>query len=398
MELSADQNGTLGMGNDAPREYDPYDPNRKRQRPVAGPRLVDLSQPLPPPDPGPAVARPHQPFKKIRPEAIVPPEDNPMRGWRWLGASLLSRTLWPRDAMTNPVMAYYAGRRDGRTGEDFFGLFPWFLMILIDASIMLWAAQSMTQVWSLGLVEFLLVGLGATVYSACMVALHLRRNMRNLPLEEILLTRLTSIDIVQGFSIRPIAVQSFGILIWSVVSIALAAGANLRIEGTLGSPGLGYLVCVLIFRYIVMGVAIEVGGAYAVRANLCIQSASSAFMRTLFDLALMLVVIIFAAAISFGLVLVMIFIGAIFAIIFPFLFLGGLFAIASFVGSLFRGLGNEAMEFAYLYPDEWWINWSGDENAPERGILAPWKPMANRREIRMKPLPGKLKRSGKPDA
>lgn len=366
-----------------PADHDPYDPERLPRRTLAGPRLVDYSKPAPPPDPGPAVPRPHQPQKRIKPEAVVPPEDNPLRGWRGMGASFLSKHLWPRDARTNPVMVYYSGRRRGRFLEDALGLFPWMMMIAFDLVLILFSGTTTLGMAStIGLMEFFGLFTAGSIFSAAMTSFHLRRTMGNLPLDELLMTRLKPLDVVQGLSIRPISVQSAGVILYGLGHAAIFTYATMENNWSIW-PAMLYLCIFTPFRIHLTRIGTEWGGAIATRAQLCLRSTMVASLRMLFDLLL--------GFIGLGIVLIfMLAVGFVLYCLFSCLFFGlPLLAIATPIyamlcAEVIKSMASDAMDWCHHYPDEWWIAndpGGGKTEHQERTLFTPWKPIAGRRKI-----------------
>lgn len=370
--------------------YDPYDPGRRPRRRIAEPRLVDYSKPLPPPDPGPAAPRPHQPQKRLKPEDIVPPSDNPMRGWRGLGAALLSRHLWPRDARTNAVVVYYTGRRRGRLLEDFMGFWPWLLLLVFDAFMMIHVATTFAEVWAYGVANFIfLFPFGATC-GAILTTFHIRRIIDKLPLDELLLTRLKPVDIVQGLSLRPIAVQSFAVVCYAFGHVAIAAIAADRLGRGFDPGVIAYLTVFGLFRFYCMRHTIEMGGAIATRANMCLRPMMTAGMRTALDIGLTLFMLLIAAFLMASVATWLL------ACFLPLVILGPLIFCLCFgflVAEALRSVATEAMDWTHLYPDEWWINNSAEAERrefAERTLMSPWKPIEGRRRLF---VPRSLRRS-----
>ncbi|MCB2156491.1 hypothetical protein KQI84_16570 [bacterium] len=367
-------------------EYDPFDPEVRKRRQRTGPRMPDYSQPRAAPDPGPAIPRRYAPHKRIRADAIVPPEDNPLRGWRWLGAWLLSRDLWPREAATNPVMVYYSGRRRGRVVEDMTGLLPWVVVLILEAVFMFSLSGSFGDIAKITLLECAAVPFLAAVVGASMTAVHMRRNVANLPLEELLLTRLKPVDIIQGLSIRPIAVQSAGLVYYSIANLALGAFAG-AVLGDLGEPSMYVWAFVLVpLRWYLASIAVESGGAYAMRAHMCIESSLVATLRMLLDMIFMPLLLAIGTALLFGFIAFIVALSGGSLLVMAFGFLISLLIILGLGGFMIlitRSLGTDAMDWVHHHPGEWWVR-TGKEaresGYQERGLFTPWKPIAERRK------------------
>ncbi|MBI5155192.1 hypothetical protein HZA57_08140 [Candidatus Poribacteria bacterium] len=378
---------------------DPYDPERRKSRPLAKPRLVDYAQPLAAPPAPSAVARPHQSRPAVRPEAVVPREDNPLRGWRWLGVQLLSKDLWPREAATNPVMVYFTGRKRGRLTEDWMGVAPWLVLLALESVFLFGFAMDSNDIFRVGLAEFFFVPVFGSVFSACLVAWHLRRVMRTLPLEEMLLTRLKPVDIVQGLSIRPIAVQSAMALYSTLIHIVLVLGASMYLEGEVAPAIAGYVLVACSLRWFFLGMAAESGGANAMRAHLCIQPAMVANVRMVFDLFAVPILVGIAVLLMgvFAYLLLWIASGPLMGLFVLLLIAGGfLWGVGTLAGSMIRAMGADAMDWCHHYPEEWWVfaqPQGGEFQLKERGLFTPWKPIAGQRRGFFA-LPPKRKKAG----
>jgi hypothetical protein len=385
-------------------EPDPYDPERSKRRRRAGPRLVDFSlgPPLAEPDPGPAVPRPYAPQKRVKPADVVPPTDNPLRGWRYLGFIMLARDLWPRDASTNPVMVYYSGRRRGRFLEDLLGLAPWGVLLVAEILYTVYFSK-LFDFWSRYFLSFLLLIPFTAILSATMTAFHLRRTMMNFPLEQMLVTRLKVVDIVQGLSIRPLAVQSAATFFYHLGVGALAFYAAAYFTGGVSAEPILYAFVALPLRWFVTSAAVEWGGAVALRAHLCIRSTLAASIRMMLDMALMIPAYVIALLLgAVGAVIFMMCIGGFFIGA-----LGGMSRVemisvflvvvaGSMIVSTLRILAHEAMDWCHFYPDEWWVANAGEDARVEHMERTPWQrwePSPNRRKIFLK-APTKLDPKG----
>ncbi|MEQ8820443.1 MAG: hypothetical protein RLY93_09365 [Sumerlaeia bacterium] len=360
----------------------PPDAPRPRAAPILVDRTVERA-----PQPKQTMARPYAPQARLKESTIAPPEDNPLSGWRWFGVVLLNRNLWPRDAASNVVMMYFSGRLRGRRVEDLTGLAPWIFLLLAEIAYLIVfrgdAALIAGLEWASLAIAFFL-GYG---WSAGITAIHLRRNLQCLPLEEVLLTRLQPADIVQGLSVRPIAVQSAASLIYNILHLGmslsflwLASGAGADL---LNYAGFVFLLTAI--RWVAVGSAIEAGGAFATRAHLCIRNPMVASMRMLIDLVAPLV-LLGTAAILLGVVVAIILLvgGALSLAIGPFpallALLGAGFVLITFgtaIAAWQRSLGSDAMDFCIFNPQEWWPRQNreaGLNELPERELFTPWKP------------------------
>lgn len=304
-----------------------------------------------------------------------------MRGWRGLGAALLSRHLWPRDATTNAVMVYYSGRQRGRRIEDMLGLWPWLLLLVLDGAIMLFTAKRFSDVWAYGLAEYIFLFVFGSVCGAVLTTFHVRRTMEKMPIDELLTTRLKPLDIVQGLSIRPIAVQSAGVLLYSVGHTIIALWAAAKHQSTIGYDALIYITLFCVFRFYSVRYTVEMGGAIAMRANLCLRPLMTAAMRMSFDIAIALLLLMIPAAAISLLVAFLLQCFVPFQLVFIVAFL---LCFGMIVSEVVRNIATDAMDWCHHYPDEWWINNSASAERvefEERTLFSRWKPVEGRRRM-----------------
>lgn len=303
----------------------------------------------------------------------MPPEDNPLRGWRLFGLATLTRTLWPREARTNPVMAYYSGRKRGRVAEDMMGLCPWGAALVLDLiALAYWELDPIGY----GVLSSICLLFMAAVLGATMTGFHLRRSLASLPLEELLLTRLKPVEIVQGLSVRPIAVQAAAIFLNAVGHLAIVLFAVYFLLGESSLGPLGYALLAAALRWHLYGIAMELGAGMAVRAHLCLRNAFTASMRMLFDLTWSAAVL---ALMGVAVVLASFFVGCFCGPVAMVLVMILLFSVL--VAETARLMASEAMDFPHFYPGEWWVrNDPGEsrEELRERTITTPWKPIPQR--------------------
>lgn len=342
------------------------------RRPI-GPRLVDRLEaagaPRPPKEPLPA--------HLIKPTDVVPPEDNPLRGWRALGLLLMDDALWTADVRTNPVMVYFSGRRRGRVAEDLFTLLPYLAMLAAELALLF--AVTLFPMKSLRfavLMQIVAIPFLAGLWSVLCTSIHLRRNLDALPLEELLLTRLRPVDIVQGLGVRPVVVQLAGLACYSFLHLlTVLAATYVRMDripldmAFVSSVGLW-------FMFAVAEPAVELGAAVAVRANLFFRNGWMAWVRATWDWMLVFLWIL-------GTILVLLLcVGAAFTSFFPLLvaliaFIMGIHGIPSWV----RDFAFDAITWSTRNFQEWWIYEAIgdlDESFGKRNVFAPWRVMTTR--------------------
>lgn len=294
---------------------------------------------------------------------------------------MLSRHLWPRDARTNALMVYYTGRQRGRLVEDAMGLWPWLLVFLLDAFVMLKGAKRFDEVWMYSLGQFPLLYFLGAFSGAALTTFHLRRIMDRIPLDELLITRLKPLDIVQGLSIRPIAVQSALILAHSAAAAALACVAAFRLDKGITISSGAFLLVLIPFRFYCIRYTIEMGGAIAMRANMCLRALLTAALRMSFDILMVLIVLLLLGGLlAAGLAWIV-------ACFLPFPFLVPLVFCLAFgfvLSESLRNVASEAMDWCHQYPDEWWINNTAEAERAEfreRTLFTRWEPVRGRRRV-----------------
>lgn len=372
-----------------PDRYDPFDTDAPKRRGRVSPRLVDYTRPAPQQDHGAPVPRPHQPQVRVRPEKIVPDEDNPMSLWQRVGLSLLTKTLWPRDANRNPVMVYYSGRQRGRIIEDAMGFLPWLLLIALDVYLVNQVFLNPTQFFIYAAAKTILLLFMTSFLTIGVVSAHVRKSMRVLPLEEMLMTRLKVHEIVQGIVVRPMAVQAFCVAAYSVFQFITALAL---FKFGLLSEGLLIVAMMLpILHYQIMITAVELGGAMGLRAHLCIRQTGIAMLRSFLDMGIFLGIFMICLALSlllFGIFLTLsVFLGLILIVFGPILptiiMIMGFVAIFRSFSQFLQGEASEAMQWCYNNRDEWWA--CVDENdieSVQRTLTTPWRAVQGERKIR----------------
>ncbi len=311
--------------------------------------------------------------------AVVPAEDDPLRGWKGLGANRLSSELWPAYARHNPVLAYFTARRRGGLREDLFGLLPWgFLLVAQAMTFLLLATGRFTLLKWAGL-ALLAAPVASALWSGTMAGVHIRSALRALPLDELMTTPLTSESIVQGLSLRPLSVQAFAHVVVVLAGMVLAIAGEAILYGVPGTGAFFYcaLFSPLIWAFLFAGN--ELGGAFGTRAHFCIRDPGEATMRMLLDLLREC----FLPVIGVPLAFVVVFLAgyAFFGsyVVYTFVAFGGilvfsLIAAPFLLMSLLRSHSTEAMQWTCAHPEEWWINEPNGEYrlGAGRTVWQPW--------------------------
>jgi len=265
------------------------------------------------------------------PEEIAPREDNPLRGWlRWgmVVAGSWTRisepALWPREFNHNPMLVYLTARRQGQHLEDWLGLAPWILLSLFEFGLTV-AIVDPTQFGEvlkplavLPLLAAPFVGL----WSLRMTARSLNETFRRISFDQIAVTRLSGAEVLHGLAIRPLAVQTMGCLLNTLLWLpVLVAGVSANTGSTVGffyqiAAGVG----LLLLRWTLFSSCIMEGTALAARACCFIRSEPVAYVRMWVDWArrmlipmailvvlaiLTMAILILAVPLAFGAVIVL---------------------------------------------------------------------------------------------
>lgn len=285
-------------------------------------------------------------------DPVVPTSDHPLRGWRRFGADLVYTELWPKVAHANPLVVYCSGRTRGRLPEDMMGLAPWAGLLLVHLTILVLSAREVWVILLLGAVELVLLPIFAAIASAMLTGGHLRQMLLGVTFEELLVTRLTPVDIVQGLSLRPLAIQAVAQVGFFVTNAVLALA--ILTAGT-GKAGLGVFVYVALWgplAWLLVRGAHELGGAYGLRAHLAVKDQAMAMLRALRD------VLRLVPAVALG--------GAVLMVLLPTLCLVlgvvGLFLLPAtlvfvpmWILRFYRNRAAAVIEECYEYPDGWWM-------------------------------------------
>ncbi len=352
----------------------------------------------------PRLAEVHSIVKSPPPETVlIPPEDNPLRGWRGVSGFFLSDEAWLQGIEKNAVACYLTGRRRGGSGELAMGGLP-FVVVL---GFFLWVAATVQltspEVWWLTILAGLLMAPMSMVMGALMMGWGLRRHLRGMAVEELLVSRLKPVDIVRGLALRPlcraVAIVLACSLLVPLIGLVAAGHSSIPLTWQWGSLAVaGWAVTILGGM-----TAAQIGGALALRAHVYVRHPMMAQMRTLLDMV--------GLAGRFGVVLligawlggILWFLGMLVSggasapiyggsfnaagswVLGPVLAIVGgtigLALLALIVYTLYwafttlAGAINDSAEFTYLYPEAWWITTPG--NGPSEdlfGLFTPWLP------------------------
>ncbi|MDX1973042.1 MAG: hypothetical protein SFY68_10985 [Candidatus Sumerlaeia bacterium] len=334
------------------------------------------------------VPRPHQPQKRLKPEDIVPLQDNPFGPLKLMGLQLIPKTLFPGESTRNILMVYLTGRQRGRVWEDVWGAFPWFLLVIVDLVLYLKFFHSLGEIMSYNFVRTLPLMFGVAVWNILMVSVHVRRVMRTLPLDELLMTRLAYDEIVQGLVLRPMAIQSLMVLLFCMAQLVVP----LWLSNQRGDSGMIVQIAMSVLIYLFLSTAVELGSAFGLRAHLCIKSPIIATFKAILDFAFLFGIFLVCIAIAGVITGIFLLIAAVLSIVGIGMILGMMIFFSlvmgayTFFSSFLKGEASEAMQWCYNHPKEWWIA-ANDESIDnvERGLFTPWRPLAERYRLR---LPG----------
>ncbi len=211
----------------------------------------------------------------------APMVKSPLRGPLRLGAGMLSGDLWGFDLKYNPLMYYYS-RGLPAFFSDMVGFLPWltlcgFNLALAYQIIAFSLPPDLYFVYMLG--EVILLFLFSPIWFSLAIMVSFRRASVRLPMEQLLLTRLKPIEIVHGLTIRAAAVQSLGIICFSLFSIL---GSLFLFDQLQGGILVICLLSALCFYH--LGRQLELDLAMTLRANLFIKDKVRSFLRVIVDM------------------------------------------------------------------------------------------------------------------
>ncbi len=377
-------------------DYDPYGENQGRRRQSVGPRLADITRPAVGAEPperrfeGHSIPRPHQPQKRLKPQDIVPNEDNPFGPFKRFGAHLISKNLFPMESSRNILLVYLTGKQRGRTLEDLVGLIPWIILIPTDAILYLQVFNGIEEYTSYNLIRLIPLMIFSALWSIAMVSIHMRRVLRNLPLDEMLMTRLSYDEIVQGLALRPLAVQAISVFTF-FLSQFLIITFLVSSTNKLDSFTVIVLYMMIVLLYMLMSTSVELGGAMGMRAHLCIKSPVIATFKSIIDLSFLMGILFICIIVAAIISVIALTIAALVSllgigiVIGTAIFLSLMIGMYTFFSAFLRGEASEAMQWCYNHPKEWWIA-ANDESIDnvERGLFTPWRPLAERYKLKLR--------------
>ncbi len=352
------------------------------RRPVA-PRIVDHEYSSGPPIPP---VRGPRDFRDARPQDVVPEEDNPIHGWRSLGLAGLQMSFWQGQGRHNPLVAYVSAR--SRRAEDALGLALWIVLVGVMGYMALWPTVGWNRLMGASLLCVAAVPALGLLNTITMVTGHMRRVMRGMPMEELLLTRLRPQEIVLGLAVKPIAVQNVGLLFYAGSYLVL-----MMLHGWLTPPALPVPFWVIVSiilasaQYLLGSILLEFASGASLRANLFIRSPLTAWLRAVADCALATLPVLLLTSVLVWCALAWSGPGSVIAIV--------LMLIAmTFGGGLLSWVQEYAWDPVYWsvrYSREWWVfqdsrDVSGD--APERSLFTEWRPLMVRQGAASRHRPG----------
>lgn len=356
---------------EAPLSYDPSsDPNLPR-RPIA-PHIPDRNQlaQLPLPRKIPESITPGA----FRASDVVPPEDNPLAGWRGLGLGRFNQAMWRDQGMHNPLVAYYSGRMRGHLVEDIIGLTPWMLMTLTLAVLAVYPTIKRDDFLGIILAGVIVVPMVAFISTVTCVSMHVRRTIASLPLEELLLTRLRPLEIVVGLGVRPIAIQNVGMFCYILSYFLICLYRFSEDTSTAGAMYFGTILIVGFMQSFLSTAVIEFTSAAAIRCALFLRSAWIGWLRAVLDscstVLSLLVPVGTLVVLCGGLGAT----GRSAAVVAFFLIILAISPTYSWV----QDFAWDPIYWSVRYHREWWVfqakgRLAGD--APERTLLSPWRPL-----------------------
>jgi len=351
--------------------YDPSsDPNLPR-RPI-GPHIPDRDQlaqlPLPRVIPNTSAS------SAFRAADVVPPEDNPLAGWRGLGLGRFNQAIWRDQGMHNPLVAYYSGRMHGHLIEDLIGLAPWALMALTLAGLAVFPSVTRDDFLQVIIAGVVVVPLVAFVSTVACVSRHVRHTIASLPLEELLLTRLKPLEIVVGLAVRPIAIQNVGMFCYILAYFLICLYRFSEDTSQTGAMYIGTIAIIGFMQSFLSSAVIEFTSAVALRSALFLRSPWTGWLRAMLDscsTVLSLVVPVALLVVACG---GMGATGRSAAVVAFFLILLAMSPAYAWV----QDFAWDPIYWSVRYYREWWVfqakgGLAGD--APERTLLSPWRPL-----------------------
>jgi hypothetical protein len=355
-----------------------------------------------------------RPVPMSSPRDVIAVGDNPLRGWRVIPAIPLVDRAWRRGIETNVVACYLTARRHGDRGELMMGLAPYLVLLGCFGAVMTTSAVPARDIWLLVLFLAFLLPLLSLFMGALLMGWGLRRCLVGLSVDQLMVTPLKAEAIVRGLAIRPVwRISAIVLFISLCVPLVMALGVA-RAGHAFSEEWLllGFLAWLISYSgSILMG---QLGAALAMRAHVYVRTPSMASARTFADvLSLFVRLSLLAIALGWICGLFVVGIGLLtgnspfvavrgftaggfsgftaglaFGLLFGALFVGMLVAAITIIYQLVAGLVDNmesAVEFTYLYPEEWWINNVGrdvEEDTYRLGV--PWIPPHSERMMAIK--------------
>jgi hypothetical protein len=369
------------------------------RRPIA-PRVADRSVPRP---------RPTASQREIAGQ-----DDNPVRGWRVIPAIPLVDRAWRRGIETNVVACFLTARRRGGRGEFFMASVPYIATLACFGVIAFSTRLSEPEIWWFVILLALVMAALSLFMGGLLMGWGIRRHLVGLSVEQLMVTPLKAESIVRGLAFGPV---------WRVSAMAILVSLCVPLIEALtvwrsGLPFSGYWTVlgllgfsVSCFGSVLMG---QLGASIALRAHIYIRQPSMATARTFLDLlrvflilGLLVVLVMWLCAMivvgvslltgnstfsqAFGIggpgfsgfvesLAKTIVIGA--------LAIGAIAGICYILWRMVGGLLNSmdsAIEFTYLYPEEWWIRQPGRGAEEDTYRLAtPWIAPHSERMIQLR--------------
>ncbi len=196
--------------------------------------------------------------------------------------------IWPEEGAHNAIIFYLMGRRKSTFIDDLIGLIPWVVLFAMEAAATLMPIYTRSLVaWRL-LIPFqmLLTPLIAGLWAQLMVYLHYRRFRGRIPIEEVMVSRMTAREALCGFALRPIMLQVGANFIVTALDLIMILGAATYFisSSSLFSPlDFALIAALIVYRYFILKSCIEFAAIYAIRSSLFIEDSFRAVTRMVRD-------------------------------------------------------------------------------------------------------------------
>lgn len=358
---------------------------REGNRPLAAPRVVERPHVAPVRAPHESAARGEHRAREPLPQEIVPPED--LAALPLLvraGMKRLSRRVFGEQLEHNIVSVCFGARLERGFATVLWCTVLPLLLTPLSAVLVLDMGRPTRDLLALLLLLVfpLLYGLVAVAWTGR----HVRRMLEALPLEELLLTRLRPIELVQGMIAVPAAGLMMPMRLQVLISYGmLIAGGVVHDHGDRPAallPSLAAWVIAGGLSLLATTAAIELAAASSGRAHLFFARPLLAGTRAALELLSRLLL---------GMLAVGGVIGAL-------ALLGSMVALLAMAGAvvvavrmlMHEGIGNpsedaaDAVAFAARWHLEWWPyqeDGSAEGEAMRRGLFTPWISLETRRRF-----------------